>query len=76
MEENIKNLPPHKIVLRNKYFKSYEDFIKDLFNSFNSDQIKSTEYFDINRNYMNEVDFAKIITENLFDNKRLILINL
>jgi hypothetical protein len=76
MEENNKILPPHKVVLRNKYYKSYEDLVKDLFNSFNSDQIKSTEYFDINRNYLNEVDFAKILSEYIFDNKRLISINL
>lgn len=76
MEEINKSCQTNKIILRNKYYKSYDDFVKGLFDSFDSDQIKSIEYLDINRNYLNEVHFAKILSVDLFDNKRLKSINL
>lgn len=76
MEEN--KLFPHKdkLLLRNKYIKSYDDFIKELSNILKSDQIKLIQYLDLNRNYLNDTHLARILSEELFDNKRFISINL
>jgi hypothetical protein len=64
-----------KLVLKNKFIKSFEDFVKE-FNSLGDSQLKLIETIDLNRNYLNENSFSKILESKMLDCLKLKVINL
>ena len=72
MEETNKK----KVILRNKSYKTYEDIKKDLDNLMLKDELKFVEYFDLNRNYVNENHISQILLSNYFDFAKIKVMNL